>query len=738
MGWGSDALWAQPTRGGAGQKTGQRIEVLNTDVLELVKIDSIEVRKLLGNVRIRQDSILFFCDSAYHFVAENRIQAMSNVRAVLNDTMTLTADRLDYLSTERRVELYDRITLTDGTNLLRSDRMTYLRDDQVGFYRNWGTLTTDQSVIESRRGHYYSLTKDAIFRDSVWVRGTQENFRVRADSLRYNTEREEIQIICPTFIVARDTHRLYSEAGWFRSQTREGLLWDNPWYTDSSYRARADTIYFNDSLGTGWARCGVYLRTQDTGLYAVADYAILSRTTRETWLMEAPWVVQYMDRDTMLLMADTLYMRDDTLRVRCSPSADSLLNNTDRLGTLVDSLALSKTDSLGTPADTLLLANVNELDSLSPSYALPDSVGLGTLVDSLLLSRNDSLGTLADSMPRAEVRCDTLPAVTHLVAWPRVSIRMRDVTARADSLAYRRQDSLLVFYRSPILWTDANQLTGDTIAIWLSENRPDSLRVMGRSFAVEQADSIQGFFNQVKGKQLYGKFDSSRLQWVRVEGNAESLYFVFDGPALQGLNEVFCRVLSLWMTSENKPGKIAFYDQPQGIYKPPQDFYGTQPALDDFAWRVHERPPFQSVPRPAALAHDPFPPLILAQLAAPVPIPTPIDSVALADSLARLDSLAGLLAQAFADSLQAAADSLADVALARLALLRLSARDHAWTLAGRLLPVFNFDSAADSQVEISPTDSAKRSCRMWKFCRKLFCKRKSGQAETEPLSRPSD
>ena len=43
------------------------IEIVQADALEGIETDSVRVRKLLGNVILKNEDVLVHCDSAYHF-----------------------------------------------------------------------------------------------------------------------------------------------------------------------------------------------------------------------------------------------------------------------------------------------------------------------------------------------------------------------------------------------------------------------------------------------------------------------------------------------------------------------------------------------------------------------------------------------------------------------------------------------------------------------------------------------
>ena len=58
----------------------KRLRILNATYLSYTQTDTLPVQKLIGKVQMQQDSTLFFCDSAYFYETENKIEAFGRVR----------------------------------------------------------------------------------------------------------------------------------------------------------------------------------------------------------------------------------------------------------------------------------------------------------------------------------------------------------------------------------------------------------------------------------------------------------------------------------------------------------------------------------------------------------------------------------------------------------------------------------------------------------------------------------
>ena len=108
-----------------------------------------------------------------------------------------------------------------------------------------------------------------------------------------------------------------------------------------------------------------------------------------------------------------------------------------------------------------------------------------------------------------------------------VKIFKSDLQGKCDSIHTNQATGLTKMYRNPVLWTDKNQITGDTI--YLKSNvdteKLDSLKVFNNAFIISKDSLSVDDFNQIKGRNMFGRFEENKLKTLLVKGNAESIYY---------------------------------------------------------------------------------------------------------------------------------------------------------------------------------------------------------------------
>jgi lipopolysaccharide export system protein LptA len=175
-----------------------------------------------------------------------------------------------------------------------------------------------------------------------------------------------------------------------------------------------------------------------------------------------------------------------------------------------------------------------------------------------------------------------------LVAFHSVRMYKSDIQAYSDSLAYNFSDSSIGFFQEPVLWTDSNQITGDTVIVFRNKLGIKYMDVIDKGLVVEK--DRNGLFNQISGRYIKANFDEGRLDNIFVDGNAQSIYYALeDSTKYSGVNEVFCGNMMINLDS-NRVRTIKFMDQPKAIFYPLEKFPETKSKVPGFNWKNALKP----------------------------------------------------------------------------------------------------------------------------------------------------
>ncbi len=163
-----------------------------------------------------------------------------------------------------------------------------------------------------------------------------------------------------------------------------------------------------------------------------------------------------------------------------------------------------------------------------------------------------------------------------------------DFQSKCDSFVYDLRDSVIKMYFEPVLWSDSNQLSADSIIIRTYQNEVDAIEMYEKAFIISKSDSIR--FNQIFGKEMIGYVQNKELYRIDVISEGKSVYFIRDdGEKLIGINFIDCSDMEIYMKN-NKVDKVWFFDKPKGKIHPPLSMEASATLLPYFKWDIQYRP----------------------------------------------------------------------------------------------------------------------------------------------------
>jgi lipopolysaccharide export system protein LptA len=173
-----------------------------------------------------------------------------------------------------------------------------------------------------------------------------------------------------------------------------------------------------------------------------------------------------------------------------------------------------------------------------------------------------------------------------------VKIFKIDLQGKCDSLYTDQSTGITKMYVNPILWSDQSQITGDSIKLLSNKEteKLDSLKILGNSFII-QKDSIDSeIFNQIKGRNMFGKFIKNQLKTLLVKGNGEAVNFNRnDEGVLETITKQFCSNIEFELI-DSEINQIKCLKMSDGKTYPPSMYPENDKRLKGFLWRESEQP----------------------------------------------------------------------------------------------------------------------------------------------------
>ncbi len=449
-----------------------------------------DVQRMIGNVVIRQDSTLFYCDSAYINEKDNSFEAFSNVHIKVNDTVDVYGSRMLYEGNTKVAELFDSVKLVDKNTVLTTDHLIYNRISKTAFYDSDGKIVNKDNVLVSKQGLYFTKTRIFHFRDEVVL--TNPDQETYSDTLIYNTNTETAYFLGPT-VIRGENSILYGVDGWYDTKNDLTKLDKRPRISNGDKIIIADSLHYENGTMFGKAMGNVSIIDTTRRVIITGKRGEFWDEKGLSYVTDSAVAITYDSRDSLFMHADTLWLNFDEDR-------------------------------------------------------------------------------------KAQV----------IRAYYGVRYYRKKLQGKCDSLVFDMKDSTIRMYNKPVIWSEKNQLTADSIAIAISGSRADSLMMYNTAFIVSR-DSTDTY-NQIRGKNMIAYFVKNELARINVDGNAQTIYYVREEDGfLIGVD----LAESSNMTIRLKDGEMNSISYKMNVDEdmfPESELTEEQRVLKDFSWQKESRP----------------------------------------------------------------------------------------------------------------------------------------------------
>lgn len=274
--------------------------------LEFRKInDSTQLQILAGNVKLKQGTSLFFCDSCVINNNTNTFEAWGNVHINDADTANIYSNHLRYLINKRLAYLDGGVRLTDGKGTLTTPDLEYDMTTDIGIYKKGGKVVNKKTVLTSQEGYYYAGLRDVYFKKNVVL--NDPAYKITTDSLLYNTQSQTARFIAQTLIKDSTGRIIETKEGFYNIATGKAEFGGRPIIKDGKLTITANKIINDDSTGISQARGNVIIIDSVQKTTILAGEVYRDNKNDRILATRKPLMIIKQDNDSIYVTADTLF-----------------------------------------------------------------------------------------------------------------------------------------------------------------------------------------------------------------------------------------------------------------------------------------------------------------------------------------------------------------------------------------------------------------------------------------------
>ena len=272
-------------------------------------------------------------------------------------------------------------------------------------------------------------------------------------------------------------------------------------------------------------------------------------------------------------------------------SRSEMSNNGKKL--IGDSIVWNSVDSIGEAFGNVFYSDILNSNAMTGNYLYyDDRLGYTLGTDSACIldysQGEDTMYMHADSIKMFTYNAKTDSVYRTMHAYNHVRMYRKDMQGVCDSLVYLTNDSMMIMYKDPIVWTGSQQLLGEEIQAFMNDSTIDSIYVLRQTLSCERMDSLH--YNQVAGQEMHSYMENGELKMTHVIGNVIVNYFPLDEDSLMvAMNHIESTEMKMFM-GDNRRIKKIWMPAATGTFYPIPMIPGNVRFLENFQWFDYVRP----------------------------------------------------------------------------------------------------------------------------------------------------
>lgn len=289
-------------------QSGNMLEIQQADVL----LGARGFERLLGDVQMKHQNSLIYCDSAHFYRAENMAKLFGNVRIVdQKDPITTTSRYAEYDGNTRVAKLRNKVVFKNENTTLYTDFLDYNRETGIANYFNNGKVVDSTNVLTSENGEYQTALEKITFTQKVDL--VNPDYTLKTDFLIYRTLPKTAETIAITNIISKEGNKLNAQKGSFYDTENKIFTFFEGDAENETSRVSAETLYYDESKKyyEGKVNVSVYNKEREVEIFGEEGKYWEERKYSEVF--GNALVRKYFESDTLYIIADTLIAQDDEL-----------------------------------------------------------------------------------------------------------------------------------------------------------------------------------------------------------------------------------------------------------------------------------------------------------------------------------------------------------------------------------------------------------------------------------------
>ena len=264
---------------------------------------NILTRSATEQVHLVHQGMDVWSDKAFFYKAENRFNAIGNVRVQQGDSLVLTSKLVNYDGNRKLAVAKENVILDNIDMLLETDTLYFDRIDDKAYYPTSGTVYDSLTTITSKRGTYISESKKYQFENQVVI--TNPDFTITSARMDFYTESKHAFFYGKTTIIGED-YVVRCKQGFYDTERKLGFFKKEASVDYDNRNIMGDSIYFDDEKQYAAATQNIRITDTINNTFLTGNYGQVFKAQDSAMVTHRAVAINLVEQDSLFIHADTL------------------------------------------------------------------------------------------------------------------------------------------------------------------------------------------------------------------------------------------------------------------------------------------------------------------------------------------------------------------------------------------------------------------------------------------------
>lgn len=291
-----------------------QVRAQGSSTLEIMKAGELigenGFERLIGDVEMRHQNSLIYCDSAYFYRESNQARLFGNVRIVdQEDPIRTSSTYAEYDGNTKLAKLRNHVVFTNQETTLYTEYLDYDRGMNIAYYYNDGKVVDSVNVLTSVKGKYEVSLERITFEEDVVL--VNPDYTMRTNDLVYLTIPKTARTQGLTNLISKEGNTLDAQNGsFYDTQQKQFRFFDGVVETETS-RVKAIELFYDENLGYYEGQKDVSVLNKEREVEVFGDTGKYWEERKYSLVYGNALVRKYFEQDTLFMTSDSLISQDD-------------------------------------------------------------------------------------------------------------------------------------------------------------------------------------------------------------------------------------------------------------------------------------------------------------------------------------------------------------------------------------------------------------------------------------------